>query len=82
MSNALSIVPPVKAVDDVVELLERTLEAARRGDIRGVLIASVRVGGDISSAWAHDPVEYDQFRMIGALRFAEHRILAGVGEGS
>lgn len=76
---SLTLIANVEPVRGVVELLEHTLEAAKRGEVRGVFIATTRVGGEVGTAWDHDVQEFDQFRLLGALRYAEHRLVKGVG---
>lgn len=63
----------VEPVPEVVETLERLLERARSGELREVAIASREIGRSIATA--HIGETDDLWRLLGALRLLEHRII-------
>lgn len=74
----LALTPPLDATPQVVDLLERMLERAKRGEVLGIAIVA-EVQGRIVSTGYH---VNDAFRMIGALRWLESRISAETIDGA
>lgn len=56
----------------VIELLEQQLEAARRGEVSGVAIATLSPDGCAGALWAH---QSDYFSLIGAVARLQYRLL-------
>ena len=65
---------PAEPVPEIIETLEAMLEAAKRGEIRAIAIASVdsRYGG--GTAWEHDGHCWDQ--MLAAACVLQGRLVA------
>lgn len=62
--------------DDVVAILKDLLERAVSGEVVGLIACGELTGREIFSVHAGGEV----FRMLGALEFAKHRVVAERGE--
>lgn len=69
--HVLRMVTPATMIDDdIVSLLERTLERAKAGEFGGLaLVAITRDGGHFSSFSGSE----DRMKLIGALSFVQFR---------
>lgn len=56
----------------VVALLEQQLEAARRGEVSGVAIATLSPDGCAGALWAH---QSEYFSLIGAVARLQYKLL-------
>jgi hypothetical protein len=67
-----------RASRDVVEVLERCLELARRGDFTAVAVAAVYVDGGGYKCWS----EGDEANaLVGAVALLEHRLAEQINAG-
>ena len=60
----------------LVELLERMLADARSGELREIAVAGRLTGDEVVTYYGGENM--DLFRIIGAMRLLEHRLLSGV----
>ncbi len=75
------IVAPIRPVepvpaDGLVEAVEQLLADVKAGHVRELAYAARRTGDEIQTCVAGEGD--DLFRMVGALRGLEHRLLQGV----
>lgn len=79
MGNVFSIggaTPPGQPVEDIVELLERLLEEAKAGDIRGIAYAISLNNGCKATGWEEADGSRDP--LCTAIGILQHRYLAGL----
>lgn len=60
----------------LVELVERLLEDVKAGRVRELAYAARSTGSEVMTALGGEGD--DVFRMLGALRYLEHRIIRGI----
>jgi hypothetical protein len=70
----LAITPAPQPVPSVVDLLETLLASAKAGELRELAVASRLTGNRVGTAHVGEYGE-DAFRMLGALRYLEHRTI-------